>query len=62
MPLIGSFARTYLFNYVSYCYDVVSSYIEANEAVRFEFQQQIDGSFDQEIVLLILNESEENQK
>lgn len=28
--LIGSFARDYLFNYISYCYDVVSSYIQAN--------------------------------
>ena len=28
--IVGSFARDYLFNYISYCYDVVSSYIQAN--------------------------------
>ena len=36
--LIGSFAREYLFNYISYCYDVVSSYIQANEETRTEFK------------------------
>lgn len=29
--IIGKLARKSLFNYISYCYDVVSSYIEANE-------------------------------
>ena len=29
--ILGPFARDYLFNYISYCYDVVSSYIQANE-------------------------------
>lgn len=36
---IGSLAREYLFNYISYCYDVISSYIQANEETREEFKE-----------------------
>ena len=36
--IVGSFAREYLFNYISLIYDVVSSYIQANEEVRAEFR------------------------
>ncbi len=35
---IGSIARDYLFSYISYCYDVASSYIQANEETRKEFK------------------------
>lgn len=58
MTIIGSVARNYLFNYVSYCYDVVSAYIQANEEVRIEFRQIMDESFNDDIVIMILNESE----
>lgn len=34
LALLNSLAKTHLFEYVSFCYDVVSSYIEANEQVR----------------------------
>jgi hypothetical protein len=30
LALISELAKTYLFEYVSFCYDVVSSYIKAN--------------------------------
>jgi hypothetical protein len=36
ITLINSLAKSSLFDYVSYCYDVVSSYIKANEIVREE--------------------------
>lgn len=62
--IVGSFARDYLFNYISYCYDVVSSYIQANQEVREEFKE---GNFvgkdsHEEALHFILSESEENQK
>jgi len=36
IALINSLAKSSLFDYVSYCYDVVSSYIKAHEIVREE--------------------------
>jgi hypothetical protein len=33
---IGRYARNYLFNYVAYSYDIVSSYIEAQEKTRLK--------------------------
>jgi hypothetical protein len=30
LTLINELAKSYLFEYVSFCYDVVSSYIKAN--------------------------------
>lgn len=65
---INQLAKSSLFEYVSYCYDVVSSYIKANEEVRSElsifYQKSEHKNEDEEyqILLNILNESEENQK
>ena len=63
-PFVGPFARDYLFNYVSYCYDVVSSYISANEEVREEFKDSkfVSKNNYETAMKLILVESEENQK
>ena len=36
IAVINELAKSYLFEYVSFCYDVVSSYIKANEEVREE--------------------------
>jgi len=30
LTIVNKFAKSYLFEYVSFCYDVVSSYIKAN--------------------------------
>ena len=57
--IIGAFARDYLFNYISYCYDVVSTYIQANEEVREQFREGnfvAKGEYEQ-AETLILNES-----
>lgn len=35
---MGRYARNYLFNYVAYSYDIVSSYIEGMERVRKKAQ------------------------
>ena len=40
VTIVNELAKSSLFEYVSFCYDVVSSYIKANEEVRqelFEF-------------------------
>ncbi len=34
VTLVNQLAKSSLFHYISYCYDVVSSYIKANEEVR----------------------------
>ena len=34
ISVLNRVAKSYLFEYISYCYDIVSSYIEASEAVR----------------------------
>lgn len=34
ISVLNQVARSYLFSYISYCYDIVSSYIEASESVR----------------------------
>jgi hypothetical protein len=36
VALISHISKSYLFEYVSFCYDVVSSYIKANEQVRLD--------------------------
>ena len=36
LTLVNELAKSHLFEYVSFCYDVVSSYIKANEQVREE--------------------------
>lgn len=68
VTFINELAKSYLFEYVSYCYDVVSSYVKANEEVRSElslfYQKSEHKNEDVESLILhnILRESEENQK
>lgn len=68
ITLINELAKSSLFDYVTYCYDVVSSYIKANEEVREElssFYQTNEHKSERDeglILMNILNESEENQK
>lgn len=68
LTIINELAKSYLFQYVSFCYDVVSSYIKANEQVREDLEEfyntQDYKDRQQEINILrnIMKESEENQK
>lgn len=68
LTIINELAKSYLFEYVSFCYDVVSSYIKANEQVREDledFYNTHDYKDRQEeinILRNIMRESEENQK
>lgn len=68
LTIINSFARSYLFSYVSFCYDVVSSYIKANEQVREELElfyinyKQKHNEEEENLLRIILKESEINQK
>lgn len=68
LTLVNEVAKSYLFEYVSFCYDVVSSYIKANEQVREDLEDfyNTDDYKDrqEEINTLrnIMRESEENQK
>lgn len=68
LTLVNELAKSYLFEYVSFCYDVVSSYIKANEQVREDLEDfyNTDDYKDrqEEINTLrnIMRESEENQK
>lgn len=68
LTLVNELAKSHLFEYVSFCYDVVSSYIKANEQVREELEDFYDASEkknkeeESHILRNILKESEENQK
>jgi hypothetical protein len=68
LTLINELAKSYLFEYVSFCYDVVSSYIKANEQVRedledfYNTEDYKDRQEEINTLRNIMRESEENQK
>jgi hypothetical protein len=57
ISVLNQIARSYLFEYISYCYDIVSSYIEASEAVRTEFRQYTLVNHQKDILEMIMTES-----
>jgi hypothetical protein len=54
VTFISHISKSYLFEYVSFCYDVVSSYIKANEQVRLDLMEFYEKSSHQ-------NEEEESK-
>lgn len=57
--IIGGFAGSYLFQLVSYSYDIISSFIEAQEKVR---EQAKGFGFDQNFLIPVIKESKIMQK
>ena len=60
--IFGNFASNYLFHQISYSYDVISSFIEAQEKVRSQVEKFVFDSFEKKYVEPIFKESRQMEK